>query len=112
MDMNIDLTKTDFEKDLFKLVNKAVFGKTMENSRKHRDIKLVTTEKRRNYLVSVPNQHNTKFFIEHLLVTQMKITLINKPLYLGLPIPELVKILMYEISYDYVKPKQVKKTKL
>ena len=55
MDMNIDLTKTDFEKDLFKLVNKAVFGKTMENSRKHRDIKLVTTEKRRNYLVSVPN---------------------------------------------------------
>ena len=55
MDMNIDLTKTDFEKDLFKLVNKAVFGKTMENSRKHRNIKLVTTEKRRNYLVSVPN---------------------------------------------------------
>ena len=55
IDMNIDLTKNDFEKDLFKLVNKAVFGKTMENSRKHRDIKLVTTEKRRNYLVSVPN---------------------------------------------------------
>ena len=47
--------KYDFEKDCFKLINNAVFGKAMENVRKHRDIKLATTEGKRNYLVLVPN---------------------------------------------------------
>ena len=66
-------------------MNNAVFGKTMENARKHRDIELVTTERRRNYLVSEPNYHTKKFFIEHLLAIQIKKTeiLINKPVYLG-----------------------------
>ena len=64
--------RNDFEKDFFKLMNNAVFGKTMENVRKHRDIKLVTTERRRNYLVSEPNYHTTKFFTEHLLAVEMK----------------------------------------
>ena len=50
------------QKKIFKLMNNAVFGKNMENLRKHRDIKLVTTETRRNYLVSEPNYHTTKFF--------------------------------------------------
>ena len=58
-------TKNNFEKDFFKLINNAVFGKTMENLRKHRNIKLPTTERRRNYLV--PSYHTTKFFTENLL---------------------------------------------
>ena len=75
--MNTDLrkeAKNDFEKDFFKLMNNAVFGKTMENVRKHRDIKLVTTERRRNYLISEPNYHTTMFFTGHLLATEMKKT--------------------------------------
>ena len=64
--------KNDFEKDFFKLMNNAVFGKTMENVRKHRDIKLVTTDKRRNQLVSEPNYHTTKWFLKDLLPIEMK----------------------------------------
>ena len=69
-------------------MNNAVFGKTMENVRKHRDIKLVTTDKRRNRLVSEPNRHTTKWFSENLLAIEMKKTKVemNKPIYLGLSI--------------------------
>ena len=73
--MNIELrkqAKNDFEKESFKLMNNSVFRKTMENVRKHRDIKLVTTDKRRNQLVSEPNYHATKWFSEHLLAIEMK----------------------------------------
>ena len=59
--------KKDFEKDFFNLMNNEIFGNTIENVRKKRDIKLVTTERTRNYLVSEPNSHATKFFIENLL---------------------------------------------
>ena len=54
--------KNDFEKDFFKLMNNAVFEKTMENVRKHKDIKLATTDKIRNQLASEPNYHTTKYF--------------------------------------------------
>ena len=54
--------KSNFENNFFKLMNNAVFGKTMQNVRKHRNIKLVATERRRNYLVSKPNYHTKKFF--------------------------------------------------
>ena len=79
----------------------------MENVRKHRDIKLVTTDKRRNQLVSEPNYHATKQFSENLLAIEMKKTNVkrNKSVYLGLSILEISKTQMYEFWYDYVKPK-------
>ena len=73
--MNIKLreeAKNDFEKDFFKLMINAVFGKPMENLRKHRDIKLVTTDKRRNQLVSEPNYHATEKFSENLVAVEMR----------------------------------------
>ena len=89
--------KNDCERDFFKLMNNAVFGKTTENVRKHRDIKLVTTEKRRNRLVSESNYHTAKWFSENLLAIEMKKTKVkmNKPIYLGLSILEISNILMY-----------------
>ena len=77
--------KNDLEKDFFKLMNNAVFGKTMENVRKHRDIKLVTTNKRIHYLLSEPNYHTTKWFPDNLLAIEMKEikVKVNKPVYLG-----------------------------
>ena len=72
--------------------------KTMENVRKHSDIKLVTTETRRKYIVSEPNYHTTIFFLK---IYQQQ----NKPVYLGLSILQLSKIVMNEFWYDYVKPK-------
>ena len=75
IDMNTELgkqAKNDFEKDFFKLMNNSVFGKTVENVRKHRDIKLVTTDKRRNKLVSEPNYHAIKGFSENLVAIEME----------------------------------------
>ena len=66
--------KSNFQKGFFKSMNNAVFGKTMENVRKHRYIKLVTTERRRNYLVSEPNYHTAKFFTKNLLAIEMRKT--------------------------------------
>ena len=99
--MNIKLRQkanNNFEEDIFKSMNNAVFRKIMENVRKYRGIKLVTTERRRNYLVSEPNYYTTKFFTEYSLVVEMKKTqiLMNKPVYLGLSILDLSKTVMYE----------------
>ena len=84
----------------------------MENLRKHRDIKLVTTDKRRNRLVSEPNYHTR--FSENLLAIEMKKTKVkmNKPIYLGLSILEISKLLIYEFWYDYMKPKYGDNVKL
>ena len=72
--------KNEFEKYFFELMKNAIFRKTVENERKYRDIKLVTTERRKNYLVSKPNYHTTKLFTENLLAIQMRKTqiLMNK----------------------------------
>ena len=106
--------KNHFEKDFIELMNNTVFGKTMENVRKHRDIKLVTTDKRRNQLASEPNYHTAKYFSENLLAIGMKKTKvkINKPVYLGMSILDISKTLMYEFWYDYIKPKYQDKAKL
>ena len=88
-------------------MNNAIFEKTILNARKHRNIKLVTTEGRRNYLVPEPNFHTTKFFTENLSETEMSKTqmLMNIPVYLGLSILELSKTVMCEFWSDYLKPK-------
>ena len=106
--------KNDFEKDFFKLMNNSVFGKTMENVRKNREIKLVTTEEKIIKLVSEPNYHTTKRFLENLLAIEMKRTKVkmNKPVYLGISTLDISKTLMYEFWYDYLKPKYKDKVKL
>ena len=64
--------KIDFEKDFFKLMNNSVFGKTMQNVRKYKDIQLATTDVKRNKLVPQPNYHKAKRFPENLLAIQIK----------------------------------------
>ena len=115
--MNTELrkaAKNDFEKYLFKLMNNSVFGKTMENISKHRDIKLVMTDKKRSKLVSEPNYHNINLISEDLSIIEMKKTTVQmkKPIYLGLSILEISKTLMYEFWYDYMKPKYANNVKL
>ena len=110
IDVNTELRKkstNDFEKDFFKLMNKVVFGKTMENVRKHRDIKLVRTDKKRNKLVSELNFHTMKLIYNNLAIIEMRKFKVkmNKPIYLGLSILDISKITMYEFWYDYVKVK-------
>ena len=117
IDMNTQLrmkAANDFEKDFYKLCNNSVYGKTMENVRKHRDIQLVTTNKKRSILASEPNYHSTKYISEDLLIMEMKKreVYMNKLIYLGQVILDLSKILMYEFWYDYLKPKYGKNIKL
>ena len=83
----------------------AAFSNTVENVRKHRDIKLVRTKRRRNYLISDPSYYTKKFFTENVLVIEMKKTqkIMNKPVYLDLLILDIRKIAMYEFWYDYIK---------
>ena len=101
IDMNTELrkmAKNDFEKDFVKLMNNSVFGKAMENVRKHGDMKLVTTYKRRSKLVSEPNYHTMNCISENLAIIEMKRTKVkmNKLIYLGLSILEISKLLMHE----------------
>ena len=99
--------KNDFEKDFFKLMNNAVFGKTMENIRKHKNIKLVINEKAYLKMVMKPNFKSGILFGENLMGCEMGKTkvVMNKPVYLGQAILDLSKIVKYEFHYDYMKPK-------
>ena len=112
IDMNTDLrkiAKKDFEKDFFKSMNNAVFGKTMENVGKQRCKNCCNIKKKELFSIRTKLCYRT-FFKELLLAIEMKTTeiLTNKPVYLGLSILELSKTLMYEFWYDYVKPKYEK----
>ena len=95
-------------------MNNSVFGKTMKNVRNHRDIKLITSEKRRKRLVSEPNYHSCKNFSDHLMAIEMKKTRVkmNKSLYLGMPILDISKTLMYEFWYNYIIPRYGDRAKL
>ena len=92
----------------------AVFGKTIENVTKHKNIIPVTTERRRINLVSEPNYCTTKFFTESLLAIEMRKTqiLINKPVYLGLSILDLSKTVIHKFWYDYVRLRYGQNVKL
>ena len=99
IDVNMELRKKatkDFENDFFKLMNNVVFGKTMENVRKHRHIKLAKSDKKRNKLVSEPNFHTMKLIDNNLAIIEMRKVKVkmNKPIYLGLSILDISKITM------------------
>ena len=101
------LATNDFEKDFLKLMNNSVFGKMMENIRKHRNIKLVTNKAQYLKTVMKPNFKSGVLFGENLMGCEMgKIKVVmKKPVYLGQAILDLSKIVMYEFHYDYMKPK-------
>ena len=110
IDFNTQLRTTatnDFEKDSFKLMNNSVFGKRMENIRKHRNIKLVMTEEKYLCTVMKPNFKSGVLFGENLMGCEMgKIkVVVNKPVYPGQAILDLSKIIMYVFHYDYMVPK-------
>ena len=98
--------KNDFEKDFYKLMKNAVFGKTMENVRKHRTIKLVNNEKDYIKCVMKPNFKSGMLFGENLMGCEMgKMVLkMNKPVYIGQSILDPSKLVMYEFHYDYMLP--------
>ena len=106
--------KNNFEKDFFKLMNNSVFGKTMENIRNRVNVKLVDTGEQFKKLTAKPNYESRKIFNENLVSVHMKKTSLtmNKPVYLGMSILELSKIIMFDFHYKYIKPKYRNKAKL
>ena len=99
--------KNDFEKDFFKLMNNSVFGKTMENIENRVIVKLVTESKELGKLTTQPNYVRTTIFDEKMVAVHMKKTKLyyNKPIYLGMCILDLSKLLMYDFHYNYIKKK-------
>ena len=101
------MAKNDFEKDFYKFMNNSVFGKTMENIRRHRNIKLVNNKEDYLRAVMKPNFKSGVLLEEDLISCEMGKTKIkmNKPVYLGQAILDLSKLVMYEFHYDYMKKK-------
>ncbi len=107
-------TKSDSEKDFFKLMNNSVYGKTMENVRNRVDIKLMTDAKNVNKLYKKPNFKKDTHFDENLIAVHMEKTIVtlDKPIYLGVSILDISKTLMYRFHYNYMKPKYGNKANL
>ena len=117
IDMNTKLRAkaiNEFEKDFFKLMNNSIFGKTMENIRNRRDIKLVNNRDSAKKYVAKPNFKHLNIFSESLIAIHMKKTSLtfDKPVYLGLCILDLSKTVMYDFHYNYIKPKYESKVNL
>ena len=117
IDMNTELrtkAKNNFEKDHYKLMNNSVFGKTMENIRNRKNVKLVNNEEKARKLIAKPNYRSCKIFSENLISVHMKKTslVMNKPVYLGACILDLSKTIMYDFHYNYIKPMYKDKAKL
>ena len=95
-------------------MNNFIFGKTMEDIRNHRDIKLVKSDKRRKRLVSESNSHSYKIFPKHLMAIEMKKTKVqtSMSIYIDMSILDISKTLMHEFWYDYVKPNYGDREKL
>ena len=96
-------------------MNNSVFGKTMENVKKHRDIKLLTADNERNKLVSETSYYTTKRFSENLIEIEMKkktTAKMNKSVYLGMSILDITKTLMYKLWYNAIKLKYKEKVKI
>ena len=117
IDKNTNLrtqAKNNFEKDFYKLMNNSVFGKTMENIRNRVNVQLVTSREKFKKLVAKPNFRSRKIFNENLVSVHMKKTSLtmNKPVYLGMCILDLSKIIMFDFHYNYIKPKYGNNAKL
>ena len=106
--------KNEFEKDFFRLMNNSVFGKTMENIRNHKDMKLVTRDKKYLKYFMKPNFKDGQPFSKNLFAVEIGKTEIkmNKPVYLGQTILDLSKTLMYDFTYNYMRPRYGSKVNL
>jgi len=108
------MSHNEFEKDFFKLMNNAVFGKTMENLRKRLLVQLVNSQSKARKLTSKPTFHAFRIFNEDLVAIHMlkQKLYLNRPIYVGFSILDLSKILMYDFHYNYIKTKYGQNAKL
>jgi len=111
------LAKNDFEKNLYKLMNNAVFGKTMENVRNHVNVRLLTHWEGRygaEAMMAQPNFHSRSVFSENLVAIEMRKLEVkfNKPIYVGMCILDISKTCLYEFHHDYMLPMYHDKCKI